>query len=136
MPKISTREVRRINRELLNTQNNLAESARKLAVVTKEASASKNKLYYIVSRNTTLSKNVRTLYNLFLSQQSIVRQQQADIRQLNTRKKQTQSTDNEDCAKSMIAMSQLLCCECLGTCTILKTKKHIRYNVECKSCKK
>ena len=135
MTKISSRQVRSLTRELLKTKDNAAKTARKVSVMSKEASTSSKKLSIAVLRNNTLSKNVRTMYDMFLKQQAIICQQRTEIRQFNAIKTPSPSTDNEDCAKTMIALSQQLCCDCLGTRTILKTKKHIRYSVECKTCK-
>ena len=134
MTKISPREVRLMSRKLLKMQGNAKTSALKLFLVSKESRLSKKKISVIMSRNTTLSKNVRTIYDMFLKQQAIIRQQRADIRQLQANRSPVCSK-NEDCAKSMIALSQQLCPDCLGTRTIFKTKKHIRYSTECKSCK-
>ena len=39
-----------------------------------------------------------------------------------------------ECAKSMIALNQRVCCTCLGTRTVLKTKKNIRYSTVCRAC--
>lgn len=39
-----------------------------------------------------------------------------------------------ECAKSMIALNQRVCCTCLGTHTVLKTKKNLRYSTVCRAC--
>lgn len=39
-----------------------------------------------------------------------------------------------ECAKSMIALNQRVCCTCLGTRTVLKTKKNLRYSTVCRAC--
>ena len=39
-----------------------------------------------------------------------------------------------ECAKSMIALNQKVCCVCLGTRTVLKTKKNVRYSTVCRAC--
>ena len=135
MTKTSTRQVRSLTRELFKTKNNTAKTVRNLSAKTEEASKSKQQVSVMISWNKTLSKNVRTFYDMFLKQQAIIRQQQAKIRDLNFQSKPVQSTENENCAKTMIALSQQLCCDCLGTRTIFKTKKHIRFSVECKACK-
>ena len=134
MPKRNQREVRSMTRQLFKTRQDAEVNVRKLLAVSKEASTIKKRLVSMNARNTTLSKNVRTIYDMFLKQQVVIHRQQVQIRHLHANRNPV-CNDNEDCAKSMIALSQQLCRNCLGTRTILKTKKHIRYSTECKVCK-
>ena len=73
MTKISPREVRLMSRKLLKMQGNAKTSALKLFLVSEESRLSKKKISVIMSRNTTLSKNVRTIYDMFLKQQAITK---------------------------------------------------------------
>jgi len=86
-------------------------------------------LNQLKSRNNVLKKNISELRKMFLKQQ----EQQHRVQ--STKKKPLPTVANLDCAKAMLALSLQVCRTCLGAKTMLKTKKNIRYSVECKSCK-
>mgnify|MGYP006085588085 CR=1 FL=1 len=99
------------------------------------------KLYTLNKKNHTLNKknevlkmNMRKLHQMFLKQQQVIRQQRCDLLE-NGKGNPATTPSNLDCAKTMIAMKHQVCPECLGAHTIYKTKKNIRYSVECKACK-
>ena len=92
------------------------------------------KLHTLKKKNEVLKTNMRKLHQMFLKQQQVIRQQRCDLLE-NGKKNPATTPSNLDCAKTMIAMSQQVCPECLGAQTICKTKKNIRYSVECKACK-
>jgi hypothetical protein len=140
MPKISKRDVRALEREVKQSRKRLSEYEGNHIKMTKKIKSMRNthvnEILKLKNDKNILEMNVRKLYEMFLKQQKVIRQQQSDLLENCKRNPHLAETDsNLDCAKTMISMSQQVCSECLGTRTILKTKKNIRYSAECKSCK-
>ncbi len=140
MPKISKRDVRALKREVTQLHQRIAEYERNRTEMTKKIKSIRNTHINETSKlnnhKKILEMNVRKLHEMFLKQQKVIRQQQQNLLENCKRNPHLVETDsNLECAKSMISMSQQVCGECLGSRTILKTKKNIRYSVECKSCK-
>lgn len=148
MTKISKRNVRALRREMRFTRNQASECARNRREMTKrmiqQQKAHNCHTSQLQKRNSVLEMNVRELeMNVrklnkeSLKQQIVIQQQQCALLENGKRNPclaTIPSPHTMDCAKAMIAMSQGVCRDCLGARTILKTKKNIRYNVECKSC--
>ena len=140
MTKISNREMRTLKREVLQLRKNALESERNRIQMNKKIKTIQNAHICQSSKfkkhTEMLEMNVRELRKKFLKQERVIRQHQSDILENCKMNPHLSSSDsNLDCAKAMIAMSQQVCRECLGARTILKSKRNIRYNVECKRCK-
>lgn len=129
MTKITKRDLRHQRRHARALRLKVADCERDRVEMKKKLSAMNSKhlkqLNQLKSRNKVLEKNISELRQTCLKQQEMIRQQHQPL----------PTAVNLDCAKAMIALSLQVCRTCLGTKTMLKTKKNIRYSVECKSCK-
>ena len=85
--------------------------------------------------------NDATMDNIGSEKQRIIREQHTRLVHLqrghNKRVNGQRATEREtnEVAVAMIAMSQQCCRTCFGSGSVQKTKKNIRYSVECKQCK-
>lgn len=131
MTKITKRDLRHQRRHARALRLKVADCERDRVEMKKKLSAMNYKhlkqLNQLKSRNKVLEKNISELRQTCLKQQEMIRQQHQPAT--------LPTAANLDCAKAMLALSLQVCRTCLGTKTMLKTKKNIRYSVECKSCK-
>jgi hypothetical protein len=140
MPKDSSaRNVRRLRRELRIAQSSVRQSfSNAISVANRtriEHAVAAKKISSLKSRNNSACQNVRLLHQMFLKQQTVIRKLQSELRD-KYKKNPALSNPTADAARSMIVLSEQLCAHCLGTRHILKTKKNIRFSVECKACTK
>jgi hypothetical protein len=128
MPKISKRTHRLVLRNLSKTKIKLKickRIAQKLKkVIYKNKSTYKLKLVELVQKNVNL-------HNMLTKQQEFIHKLNRTKKNVDIQKTQR---DVLDCAKTMIALNEQVCSKCLGTGTVLKTKKNIRYSIVCKEC--
>ena len=71
---------------------------------------------------------------MFLKQQQVIRKQKVAIRTFELQNYTNGPDDINNVAAAMIALHQQECSACMGSGTVLKHKKNIRYSVECKQC--
>ena len=145
MPKISERTVRNLRRALVVADSRVSKAEQKLDSVVKKAAATneayRNCLKKIYGEHRRLHKNMQSWRELFSKQQLRLREQQSRLlsfEQLQRKQdniSRQMARDTQQVAAAMIAMSQQVCSACLGARTVLKTKKNIRYSVECQQCK-
>lgn len=131
MTKITKRDLRHQRRYARALRLKVSDCERDRVEMKKKLSAMNNmyllQLNQLKSRNKLLEKNISELRQMCLKQQEMIRQQHQPAT--------LPTAANLDCAKAMLALSLQVCRTCLGTKTMLKTKRNIRYSVECKSCK-
>lgn len=145
MPKISERNVRALRREVVKSSRLLAETHQNAISCRAKASVDRKSSVLLLKKkevaNQQLRQNISYFQKLFGRQQRLIREQQARLQQLqqvcnmweNKQKELVRETN--EVAVAMIAMSQQCCPACLGSGSVLKTKKNIRYSVECKQCR-
>jgi len=137
MPKISDRDVRSLRRELHDARSKVLQikkdSTYKLLECRKHLQIAK-------ASNVILRQNAISLHDMFSDQQQTIRERNATIATLERvhyteeNKAIAKKKETTDVAAAMIAMSQQVCRTCLGTGSVFKTKKNIRYSARCKSC--
>lgn len=71
---------------------------------------------------------------MFLKQQQVIRKQKVAIRTFELQNDTNSHGDINNVVDAMIALRQQECSACMGSGTVLKQKKNIRYSVECKQC--
>ena len=129
MTKITKRDLRNQRRQTRALRLKVSDCERDRVEMKKKLSAMNymhlKQLNQLKSRNNVLEQNIRQMKQ----------QEQQQHRVQPKKKKPLPTAANLDCAKAMLALSLQVCRTCLGTKTMLKTKKNIRYSVECKSCK-
>lgn len=145
MPKISERTVRALRREVAQSSRLVAETHQNVIRCLAKASVGHTSSVSLLKKkeaaNRQLRQNISYFQKLFGRQQRIIREQQARLQQLqqvcNMRenKKKELVRETNEVAVAMIAMSQQCCPACLGSGSVFKTKKNIRYSVECKQCR-
>lgn len=145
MTKISQRAVRTLRREVAKNSRMLAQTHRNVICCLDKASID-HKAYVSLltsqeNANQQLRQNIVSFQKLFTKQQRIIREQRSRLQHLqhvcNKREDEQKAMEREttEVAVAMVAMSQQCCRTCLGSGSVQKTKKNIRYNVECKQCK-
>lgn len=136
------RSTRHLRRQLSAATSQVSQCRQNTTAVTKRAVASarmyKKHLHLANIKNSILRENIQSLHELFTEQQQRLRQQQVIIDKLkqveHVKRNPALTPGTYETAVSMIAMSQQVCASCLGTGTISKQKKNIRYNVTCQAC--
>ena len=135
----SARNVRRLRRELHIAHSSMRQSSSNAITVANrtriEHAVAAKRISSLKSRNSIACQNVRLLHQMFLKQQTVIRKLQSELRD-KYKKNPALSNPTADAARSMIVLSEQLCSHCLGTRHVLKTKKNIRFSVECKACTK
>jgi len=145
MPKNSDRTVRTLRREaskhcrlLAQTHQNVIRSVEKAS---KDHHTSAKLLKRKEDANRQLRQHLASFQTLFTQQQRLIREQQTRLVHLQrghnkwVNGQKAVERETNAVAVAMIAMSQQCCRTCLGSGSVLKTKKNIRYSVECKQCK-
>lgn len=135
----SARTIRRLRRELHIANLSMRQSSCNTITLAKrtriEHALAAKRISSLKSRNSITCRNVRLLHQMFLKQQTVIRKLQSELRH-KYNKIPALSNPTADAARSMIVLSEQLCSHCLGTRHVLKTKKNIRFSVECKACTK
>ena len=145
MPKISDRTLRNLRREVVKHRRLLAQTHQNVIRGVRKASkdhvASANLLKRKEDANRHLRQHLASYQTLFAQQQRLLQEQQTRLAQLQrwhnkwVNGQRAAERETNAVAVAMIAMSQQCCRTCLGSGSVLKTKKNIRYSVECKQCK-
>lgn len=145
MPKHSDRTLRSLRREVDKHRRLLAQTH--LDVIRSAEKASKDHLSsaFLLKRkeatNRQLRQHLASFQTLFAHQQCLIQEQQTRLVHLQqghnkwVNGQRAAERETNAVAVAMIAMSQQCCRTCLGSGSVLKTKKNIRYSVECKQCK-
>ena len=127
MPKSSARTRRLLHRNLsktkLETQYSIS-IVQKIHQRKKTSTQPYNKHYRFQKKKTHATNTVDVRKNPHIQKYALERAKSTVV--LNQRVL--------ECAKSMVALNQRVCCTCLGTRTVLKTKKNIRYSTVCRAC--
>jgi hypothetical protein len=145
MPKNSDRTVRTLRREAVKHRRLLAQTHQNVIRSVEKASNDHNASANLLKRkedvNRQLRQHLASFQTLFTQQQRIIREQQTRLVHLQrghnkwVNGQRAAERETNDVAVAMIAMSQQCCRTCLGSGSVLKTKRNIRYSVECKQCK-
>ena len=138
-PKQPTNARERSLRQLRRTRQSKQDN--KFSALVRRNQALGNRLRLSQLQNQTSKQNFGSLQQMLVEQQQSNREMRVQLAHLHRLQHDIDNAASEavrattGVAIAMIAMSEQVCRTCLGSRTIMKTKKKQRYSVECKACK-